>query len=376
MAFDDKLDWVGGLFYLNSRNVLTGNINIPSVVFTEDDHFKTKSQSAFLHGDYKLTDRFSVSAGVRYAKDDKTAVLSHPGLIANVAPFEVSETHFDWLASANYQLTDDTMVYVTAATGHRPPGISTVVFTKDQLSSFPGEAMTSYELGLKNEFFDHRLRFNVNGFYMDYSKRLTGQSQFQCLAGPLAGPPPVAVLFATDCGLNPSVPWPHTIAAPAKVTGGEWELTAQPARGLTINWGGGYNHFESGVKTLGQPGYVFEGNFPQPEWNMSAGIQYAIPFLNGTITPRVDAFYESEQTFGPAASNQAPTPEFTIPSHTILNAQLSYVPVGSKWDFTVAAENLTDKYYFYSIFNGSGSAVTGSVAPPRMIFFRMKRDFN
>jgi hypothetical protein len=35
---------------------------------------------------------------------------------------------------------------VTIATGSRPPGITTVEFTAQQLSSFPGESMTSYEV--------------------------------------------------------------------------------------------------------------------------------------------------------------------------------------------------------------------------------------
>ncbi|MEP7244441.1 MAG: hypothetical protein ABI885_12285, partial [Gammaproteobacteria bacterium] len=71
-----------------------------------------------------------------------------------------------------------------------------------------------------------------------------------------------------------------------------------------------------------------------------------------------------------------PTAEFTVDAHTIMNAQVSYIPEGSKWNFTVQAENLTDKYYYYSIFAGSGSAVTASIASPRMVFFRMTRDFN
>jgi iron complex outermembrane receptor protein len=375
VSFGNRLEWVGGVFYLDSKNRLTGNINIPSVVFTEDDHFTTKSMSGFLHGDYSLTDRFRISAGLRYAKDKKTAQLNHPGLIANVPLFKVNESYEDWLVSADYRFTDNVMAYGTVATGHRPPGISTVVFTKDQLSSFPGEEMTSYELGLKNEFFDRRVRFNVNAFYMDYAKRLTGQTQFQCLAGPLAGPPPTPVFLAADCGANAFVPWPHTIAAPAEVRGVEWELTALPVRGLTVSFNGGYNKFESGVKTLGQPGYIFPGNVPQPKLNMSGGVQYVWQMPFGAITPRVDWFYQSKQTFGPSASNQAPTPLFTIPAHSLFNAQVSYVPTDSKWNFSVAATNLTDKYYLYSVFSGSGSAVTGSVAEPRIVMFRLRRDF-
>jgi TonB dependent receptor len=107
-------------------------------------------------------------------------------------------------------LTPDTIGYVTIATGSRPPGITTVEFTAQQLSSFPGESMTSYEVGLKNEFFDHRLRLNVGGFYMDYSKRPACQTQYQCLSGPNAGPPPKLKVNFEGGSLTP---WLDGVAA-------------------------------------------------------------------------------------------------------------------------------------------------------------------
>jgi iron complex outermembrane recepter protein len=375
-AFDDRLDWVGGVFILDATDHLSGAIDIPSVVFTENDHFTDQSRSGFVHADYKLTDRWSVSAGGRVSHDSKTADLNHPGLLTDIVPFTVSESHTDWLVATNYKITDDTMAYVTIATGSRPPGISTVVFTKYQLSSFPGEAMTSYEAGLKNEFFDHRLRVNVDGFYMDYSKRLTGVTQYQCLGGPLAGPPPTAVTLNTECGANGFVPWPHTIATPAKVTGFEWELTAEPIERLLVNLDGGYNHLESGIKTLGQPGYIYPGNYPQPQWNASAGVQYTVKFANaGTLTPRLDWVYTSLQTFDPAPSNESPSSLYEVPAHSLLNGQISYSPEDSKWTWMLSGTNLTNKYYLYDIFTGSGTAVTGNLAPPRMWLLQLKRQF-
>jgi iron complex outermembrane receptor protein len=374
-SFNNRFAWVGGVFLLDATDHLSGSIDVPSVVFTENDHFKKQTRSAFLHGDYKITDRFSISAGGRFSRNTQDATLSHPGLLDDFPPFSVQENQWDWLASGKFQFTPEIMGYVTVATGSRPPGITTVVFTADQLSSFPGEQMTSYEAGLKNEFFDHRLRLNVDGFYMDYSKRLTGQTQFQCLSGPNAGPPPTPVPLSSQCGTNPFVPWPFTVATPARVTGFEWELISEPIGGLQINFDGGYNHVKSLVNTLGQPGYVFPGNLPQPEWNISAGVQYAIPMFGyGTLTPRLDAVYTSLQTFGPAASNQAPTPLFEVPGHTILNGQIAYA-FDKKWTATVYGMNLTNKYYLYDVFNGSGTATTGNLAPPREWLLELTRRF-
>lgn len=80
--------------------------------------------------------------------------------------FGESKRRDGYVAELADHLTPDTMGYVTISTGSRPPGTTTAEFTAQQPSSFPGESMTSYEVGLKNEFFDHRLLLNVDGFYM------------------------------------------------------------------------------------------------------------------------------------------------------------------------------------------------------------------
>ena len=374
-SLSNRLDWVGGVFFLSSENNLSGHINIPSSVFTEDDDFTTDSRSAFMHGDYAVTDKLTVSLGVRYSNFEKSAALDHAGLLDDITPFSLEDSRWDWLVGAKYQFTDDLMGYATVSTGSRPAGISTIVFTKDQLSFVPAEELTAYEIGLKSELLNGRLRLNVNAFYSDYSKRLTGQTQFQCLSGPFAGPPPTPVYFAEDCGANPFVPWPHTIGTPAEVVGFEWELTARPIAGLFVSFQGGTNRFESKVKTPGEPGFIYPGNVPQPERNMAAGIGYRIDFAGGAITPRLDWLYQSKSTFGPSASNQPPTPLFTVPGRTIVNGQIEYAPTNEAWRISLNVSNLTDKFYLYNVFSGSGTAVTGNVAPPRQWTLTLRREF-
>ncbi|HEV7715753.1 MAG TPA: TonB-dependent receptor, partial [Steroidobacteraceae bacterium] len=128
-SFSDKLDWAAGLFYLKSKNHLSGDIDFITINFTESDFFHTETKSAFMHGAWHFTDKFSASAGLRYAQTDKDAVLDHPPLFNTTIPFSVSAGRVDWLASLDYKFTDDFMVYATAATGSRPAGITTIVNT-------------------------------------------------------------------------------------------------------------------------------------------------------------------------------------------------------------------------------------------------------
>jgi iron complex outermembrane receptor protein len=372
-SFGDKLDWAAGLFYLKSRNNLRGDIDFITINFIEDDIFHTETQSAFMHGNYHLTDKLSVSAGLRYAITEKDATLDHPPLFDRTIPFAVKANRTDWLVSASYKFTDTLMAYATVATGSRPSGITTIVNTIYQLSQYPAEELTAYEAGVKTEFFNRRLRLNLAAFYSDYPTRLTGQSGFQCLGEP---PPPTRRLSAAECPPGGAIGWGITIGTPAEIEGFELEATAEPIDGLLLNVSSGYNHFINGVKTPGRPGYLVKGNLPQPEWNGSAGVQYTIPLAGGELTPRIDAHYTSKQTFVFSPSLQAPSgPRDTIPAHTILNAQVNYDFGDKGWQATLAATNLTDKYYFYTLFSGSTVATAGVIAPPRELSFSVRKQF-
>jgi iron complex outermembrane receptor protein len=373
-SFGDKLDWVGGLFYMNSKNHLSGTIEFVTNNFIEDDHFTTDTRSMFVHGNYHFTDRLSFSAGLRYATTKKSASLDHPPLFDQTIPFSVKASRTDWLAALNYNFTDDLMGYFTVATGSRPAGITTIVNTIWQLSRYPAEELTAYEAGIKSEWFNNRLRLNLAAFYSDYPSRLTSQAGFQCLGEP---PPPTRRLSADECPPGGAIGWSITIGTPAEIEGVELELVAAPIDGLRINLSGGYNHFINGVKEPNQPGYLAPGNLPMPEINASAGIQYAIPFFGGTLTPRLDANYTSKQTFVFQASRLSPTgPLDTVPAHTILNGQIAYEFGDDKsWTATLAATNLTDKYYFHTLFWGSTVATAGVVAPPREVSLTLRKTF-
>jgi outer membrane receptor protein involved in Fe transport len=176
-----------------------------------------------------------------------------------------------------------------------------------------------------------------------------------------------------ECGDNPFVGWSLSVGKPASVKGVEFETTAEPTRNLLLSLAGGYNHFKSGVKTPGQPGYIFPGNFPQPEWNATAGAQYTVHTGFGSFIPRVDAFYTSDQTYGPAQATAPPT--WVVPAHTVMNARVTFVPNDSKWTVVGSSTNITDKYYCHNLFGGSGFELSCNTAPPREWFLSLRRDF-
>jgi len=375
--FDNSLSWVLGSFADSYDGQSNGFIGYITDNFNEFDKAFNESASGFFHVDYKLTSKWRVSGGARLTTGEVEYHFNHPPLLVIDTPFTATEHRWDWLLSSDYQITDNTMGYATVSTGSRPPGITTIVITAQQMQSTPAEDLTSYELGLKNEFFDHRLRLNVDGFYSDYKARSTTEVGVQCL-----GQLPNATWQAsgaTCAALYPSnpatVPWYITTGTPATITGAEWDLIATPIRGLEISYSGGYNHFSSGVTTPGRPGYFHPGNHLQPELNMHADVQYAIPSQYGTTTPKLDWSWQSQQDFDPAPGAEAPQPQWIIHPYGILNAQVEYIPPKGKWSFIASVTNLTNKFYYYYLFNGGAVNISSNVAPPREFHFTLRHDF-
>ena len=67
-------------------------------------------------------------------------------------------------ASVKYRLSDDTMVYVRAASGYRPGGTQAVAFAP----SYDSDSLVNYEIGLKTTFLDGRARVNVAAYHIDW----------------------------------------------------------------------------------------------------------------------------------------------------------------------------------------------------------------
>jgi iron complex outermembrane receptor protein len=197
------LDWILGLFYLKNEN------DQPYTLFDSNNPFLTdlegnpagifynqlaivESVSTAIYGqvDWAVTDRLSVSAGLRYSEDDKDAseeqqiyydsVLDFcgnaflPEFIASGDPYftpagcfrigaavsDLSATHkeswnaVNWRLNANYSLGEASMAYATISTGYKPGGFRLGAMQDDPTTSqnesvVNNEELTAYEIGFK-----------------------------------------------------------------------------------------------------------------------------------------------------------------------------------------------------------------------------------
>ncbi|MBT2187358.1 TonB-dependent receptor [Sphingobium nicotianae] len=381
--FDGKLQWVVGGFWLKMNGYQKTHVDFVNIFQNSIIHGINNSKSAFFHLDYNLTDRWRVSGGARYTDSEIIITIDNPQAVSVLVPVTSSTKRPDWLISTDYKITDDIMAYASAASGSRPPGLTTITGTPRQLQATSDEDLISYEAGIKADWFDRKLRTNLTAFYIDYRKLSTAATGIECRNQPGA----VATWFSanqnspeaiTICSQFPGAPSPITftqnVGIPAKVRGFEWDITANPVQGLRIDWTGGYNSYQSGVKTPNTPGYLWPGNYRQPQWNQHADISYEIESPIGSFTPRLDWTWQSLQTYDTTPQAHAPAAKLTIPAYSLFNAQIAYRAPDRGWTATLAVTNLANKWYHYQVMSGVINDQT-RVGEPREWTLTIRKNF-
>ena len=381
--FNDRLDWVVGAFLLRMTGRQENILSFSNIYQNSKVRGENRSQSAFFRLGYSLTDNWRISAGARYTDGEIQITIDNPQAISVLAPIASGQKRADWLISTDYKITDDIMVYASASSGSRPPGLTTIVATPRQLSPTSAEDLINYEIGLKADLLNRRLRTNLTAFYMDYRKLSTSVRGIECRNEPGE----TATWFGVDqtdpqariiCQQFPGDPDPIAyqinIGKPATIKGFEWDITALPLDGLRLGWTGGFNKFKSGEKTPGAPGYLAPGNHRQPQWNMHADVSYDIETTAGTFTPRLDWSWQSQQDYDPTPQTGLPDPIYVIAPYSVWNAGLAYTTPGRDWTATLQINNLADKWYHYQVYQGTINTYT-RVAPPREVRLTVRRTF-
>ena len=243
--------------------------------------------------------------------------------------------------SLNWTLDPSNFIYAFFATGAKPGGLNTTLYTYP-IQPIPGpfrqEYVYDYEIGWKSQFFDHHVRTQLGFYYNTFDN-------FQ-----VSLPIPANPQFTTEIN-NPSGTTLYGLEASAQAVLGAFSLDA--------NFG--YNHSELGqifvhdprVSTAGacninsgpaSPTCFDLGGNQQtyaPELTYNLAARYDVKLQSGDIlTPGVTFAHVSDQ-WGTLFENVAAGDH--LQARDILGATLAY----THGDITVTAYgyNLTDDHY-------------------------------
>lgn len=146
----------GAYFFDTSYQIRTDPGFAPPTTQQQDN----RSWAVFGQASFDVSDALTLTGGLRYTSDEKELeVVDGPN---PVAPISVSDEKTSWDISAFYTVAPAVSVYAKVASGFRGPSIQgrdIAFFAPPSVAQ--SETILSYELGLKSELLDRRLRLNA-----------------------------------------------------------------------------------------------------------------------------------------------------------------------------------------------------------------------
>jgi iron complex outermembrane receptor protein len=323
-----RFNWIVGAFYLNERGRDQIQIIEPGRLIAIPETNVTNAYALFGQATYGITDRARLTAGLRYSYEKKNFAYQ----VFVDRALAVGETPKDsWKSLTpkfvlDYELSDDVLAYASATRGFKSGG-----FQLGDGKPFLPEDLWSYEVGLKSELFDRRVRVNAGAFYYDYSNLQVVQ-------------------FVNGVATT-------TNAGKATIKGGEIEFTAQPTRDLNLNASLAY--LDARYDVFFDQQVSLEGKrLPNtPKFNVTFGTQYGIDLNSlGRLTLRGDVAYRSRVFFKP--NND---PRFGNGDYVLVNSRIALNLPGDRWEAAIYGRNLTDTRY--ATYRTVGTDTTGVSNP-------------
>ena len=368
-----------------------GGLPVFGQTFREDMNNRAANDSYALFGDatYKVTDRLSLTAGIRYTHDRKVFTwtnggFSSPGLDAIVAPgalynaiigvdafpadAPISVGNFlrqDFIIGPNglifdvgalenvpftrretfkdvsprfviqYDVNDDTHLYASASRGYKAGG-----FNSTEINSFfAPENVWNFEGGFKSELLDRRLRLNASGYYFKYRNRQS---------------------ISLEPTSSSALPQYVTLSGDSKAWGIDFEAQVVATRDLTLGFTAGYidstwvTRTERGVDIAGEPTGepsfrgVLSAHYTHD--TASGGRLFADASYSYTSRVRLngaDRKRNDDLNANPDPADPAPYVDFSKlgkvwDPRNIVNARIGYALPGDHVTVSIFGENILD----------------------------------
>ena len=377
------LTMTAGLLYFNSHELLSGlpgsptNYGVlvglgalgqPGTVFSDnlsmnpanpfllgnvqEKHQSTRSMAAYAQAEVHVTPQVDLVLGGRVTKDDKSQTFIQGGTYnaalnsvtdESVTTTPYSSTKPTFSVGVNYKPTHDLMVYGKYSTAYLSGGASGPL-------TFAPETVSSWEAGLKSEWFDRRLRFNLALYRAQYDNSQAAQSGSNVTAAACGntGLPVSCAAYGVVVVSNGNI----------RTQGFEAEATVVPFQGLTI--GGSLSYSDNAW--LNPSPLLTDGGRPVapngiPAWMASLNAQYITPpvFGDSTMLFRIDGNYQGSYRNSPFldiathpadnSTNPAEALWAVSPSRWILNSRIALrdIKLGAvNAELAVWARNLTN----------------------------------
>lgn len=308
---------------------------------------RSTSKAVFGEGTLNFSAALRGIVGLRYTQDDlsyyhgraSTRNSGVPGVAGSrdTVRGATSEEAVSGRIGPQFDIGKDAMAYATYSRGYKGPAYN-VFFNMGPTADFAlaPEKSNSYELGLKSELLNRRLRLNIALFSAEYK-------------GYQANVPDL---------LNGTIITRTINAGTVETQGIELDATARVTPALTLS--ASVANLKARVKQFNcPPGAAASCDINgkplpfSPDWKAALRVKYAQP-LSGSLSLDwgLDASWQSRTQF-----DLQQQPDSFQPEYAIFNARVALVSTGG-WSLALVGRNLTDKSYSTLVQNNPGPAIT------------------
>jgi outer membrane receptor protein involved in Fe transport len=356
--------------YFNYLNYYqTGNFLAPTERWFIG-RYDTELEQVAVFGElsFDITENFTITAGGRWFDYERkfAQIQDQPeGFRTLDGNQETSEDGTVGKLNFTYNFDEDRLLYATYSEGFRVGGSNPLKAESVLPRDYKSDELKNYEIGLKSEWLDNRLRINVAAFFM----------QWDDFAVQLEDP---QLLFQLG----------FVNLASAEIPGAEADFAYTPNENWQFDGAFSWNDAETSEDTTLSFGVDEEGNplelfVPKgerlpltPDWTATLGIEYrsSQQWLNGQPFARLDLAYVGESVNSLEGIESVVSEIEPVVQDAYETGDIRLGLEGDSWTFSVFMDNIWDERaeLFYS---NRWAVQRLSINQPRTFGIQVKLDF-
>jgi iron complex outermembrane receptor protein len=335
------VQWLVGIYLLHSEGgyipiELTGAAILPATFLQVDSEQRTISYSAFSQATFPVAENLDLTLGLRYTLDEQKIQYTQATNFGAVSGDD--EKNFSEITprvSVEYQLAEDLLVYASYNKGFKSGLFNTVTPTDPPVKPATVDA---YEVGLKSEWLDGRMRFNSSAFFYD-------QQDLQLLQ--VQGPLTIVVNAAESEVWGADFEIEYLVTADLSLRAGgtflDTEYTSYPDAPITTRNPTGGNIITSGDASGNEA-------VRSPKFQGNLGVTYAFA---RDWQASINYAYMDSFAWDPDG-------RLTQPSYHLLNGSLGWTSADGRFGIKAWIRNALDEKYF----TFGSATVFGDIANP------------
>ncbi|MEE4210188.1 MAG: TonB-dependent receptor [Parvularcula sp.] len=314
------VEWLVGVNYFREdanrqfeRFFLPGVLDIRLAAANED--LTTDAIALFGDATIRLSDRLSVTGGLRYSWEEKS-------LRTNTASAREEWDAVTGRGVLEYRATDDIFVFASVSRGFKSGAFN----SGNPNDTVDPEYVWAYETGIKTTLANGNVRANISAFYYDYTDIQTAEFD----------------------NTGPTIVQQIGNASDATIYGIDADLQANLTDFLKIGANLSYLETEYDTYSVDDP---FDGAnvlvdvsgndlTRAPTWSGSVNAEVTVPVGDGNIQAYADFYFQDDYN-----DFVIPSAASTVDGFELFNARLTYNAPQDRFFVAVFADNLFDREY-------------------------------